>query len=206
MLGFWNRSVYITYFGAFSAVLGLLLYLKLGNVNYAFLGMIIALVCDMFDGKVARGIKSRTDNEKAFGVEIDSLADIVAFIVVPTITIYQIGLDRVYQLVLLAFYVVAGIIRLAYFNVCMSDKDHAIKTYLGLPVPVAVLIYSMIWLGSKFIPLVYDNEILIYTFLVPIVGLLHISKIKIAKISGNWFYIVVTILAIIILILGLFIL
>ena len=135
MLGFWNKAVYITYFGAFCAVFGLLMFFKTGNVDYAFLGMILAAVCDMFDGKVARGMK-RSEQEKDFGVQIDSLADIVAFIVVPALTIYKIGLNETYQLVLLSFYVIAGIVRLAYFNVCMSNKDEAIKVYLGLQFPL----------------------------------------------------------------------
>lgn len=206
MLGFWNRAVYITYVGAFCAVFGLLMFLKTGNVDYAFLGMILAAVCDMFDGKVARSLKNRTEQEKDFGVQIDSLADIVAFIVVPALTIYKIGLNEVYQLVLLALYVIAGIIRLAYFNVAMSNKNKAIKVYLGLPVPIAVLIYGLVWICSKFIPFVATNEILIYTILVPVVGYLHISKVRIKKFTGNWFYITVTIMAIISLILGLFIL
>lgn len=206
MLGFWNKSVYITYFGAFLAVFGLLMYLKTGNVDYAFIGMIVAGVCDMFDGKVARSMKSRSEKEKEFGVQIDSLADVVAFITVPAITIYRIGLNEVYQLVLLSFYVVAGIIRLGYFNVAMSDKDKAIDSYSGLPVPVAVLIYGLVWLCAKFIPFVYTYEVLIYTILVPIVGYLHISRIKVKKFTGNWFYITITILAVISLILGLFVL
>lgn len=206
MIGFWNRAVYITYFGCFSAVMGLLMYLKTGNVNYAFLGMVVAALCDMFDGKVARNIKNRTDKEKEFGVEIDSLADIVAFITVPAITIYKIGLNEIYHLVLLSFYVVAGVIRLGYFNVAMSNKDEAVKVYTGLPVPVSVLIFGLVWLLAKVIPFVSNNEVLIYTILVPVVGYLHISKIKIKKFTGNWFYIAVTLLSILGLILGLFVL
>lgn len=206
MLGFWNRAVYITYLGAFLAVFGLLMYFKIGNVDYAFLGMILAAVCDMFDGKVARSTKNRSEQEKDFGVQIDSLADIVAFIVVPALTIYRIGLTNVYQLILLSLYVVAGIVRLAYFNVCMSNKNEAIKSYQGLPVPAAIIIYTSVWLLAKIIPFVLENEVLIYTILVPIVGYLHISKIKIKKYTGNWFYITICLLALIALILGLFVL
>ncbi len=202
MLGYWNKSVYITYFGAFSAMVGFLFTLKTGNVDYSFVGMIVATVCDMFDGKVARHLK-RTEREKEFGVEIDSLADIVCFITIPALTVYLYGLTNWYQIILLAFYVVCGVIRLAYFNVAMSDKDKAIDYYQGLPVPVSVLIFGLVWLyakGFKF------NPDIVYTILVPIVGLLHISKIKIKKFTNNWFYISVCVLAIIGIILGLFVL
>jgi len=204
MLGFWNKSVYITYLGAFVSVFGLLLAFKYNNIDYAFVGMIIASVCDMFDGKVARHMKNRSEKEKDFGVQIDSLADIVAFITVPSITLYLRGLTEIYQLVFLALYVVFGIIRLAYFNVSMCDKDKAVKVYTGLPVPVSVLIFGLVWLLNKLI--VGFDDILAYTILVPIVGYLHVSKIKIKKYTNNWFYTIVTLLAIVGIVLGLFVL
>ena len=203
MLGYWNKSVYITYLGAFIAVGGLLLGLRTGNIDYCFVGMIIAMVCDMFDGKIARSIKNRTDKEKEFGVQIDSLADVICFITIPAITLYLCGLKEDYQIIILSFYVICGIVRLGYFNVAMSDKDKAIKTYSGLPVPVSVAVFGLVWLFGKFIEF---DPIIIYTILVPIVGLLHISKIKIKKFTGNWFYVCVTILAIIAIILGIFVL
>ena len=203
MLGYWNKSVYITYLGAFIASCGFLLTLKTGNCDYSFVGMIIAAVCDMFDGKVARHLKNRSEIAKEFGVEIDSLADIVCFIVIPAFTIFLYGLNEWYQIVFLALYIVCGVIRLAYFNVAMSDKDKAIEYYQGLPVPVSVLIFGLVWLYSK--ALNY-NPVTVYTILVPIVGLLHISKIKIKKFTNNFFYIGVCILAIIGIVLGIFIL
>ena len=203
MLGFWNKSVYITYFGAFAAMCGLLFALKYGNADYAFVGMIIAAVCDMFDGKIARHLKNRKEIEKDFGVQIDSLADVVCFIAIPAITLYFFGLNEIYQIILLAFYVVCGIIRLAYFNVAMSDKNKAIEYYQGLPVPVSVAIFGLVWLLLK----VFNFDVkLVYTVLVPIVGLLHISKIRIRKYTGLWFYITVTVIAIIGIVLGLFVL
>ncbi len=203
MLGFWNKSVYLTYCGAFAAVCGLLLAFYYGNVDYAFIGMIIADVCDMFDGKVARHIKNRKEIEKDFGVQIDSLADVVCFIAVPAITLYFFGLREIYHIILLALYVVCGIIRLGYFNVAMSDKNKAIEYYQGLPVPVSVPIFGIVWLLLKFFNFDY---VLVYTILVPIVGFLHISKLRIKKFTGLWFYISVTLLAVTAIVLALFVL
>ena len=203
MLGYWNKSVYITYLGSFLAVGGYLVFLTTGNVDYSFLGMILACVCDMFDGKVARSMKNRTDEEKNFGVEIDSLSDIICFIAIPALTLYHYGLNNWYQIVILALYVVCGIIRLAYFNVAMSDKDKAIKEYKGLPVPMSIFFFGIVWLLTK---VLCFNTALVYTILVPIVGYLHISKIRIKKYTGNWFYIAVCLISLIGIILGLFVL
>ena len=201
MLGYWNKSVYITYFGAFIAVLGLLIGINEQNLDYAFVGMIIAAVCDMFDGKVARHEKNRTEQQKDFGVEIDSLADIVCFIVIPALTIHQMFSGEMlidgtsslvchwWQILILALYVVCGIVRLAYFNVAMSDKNKAIEYYTGLPVPMSVPIFALVWLIAKVFKLDIDTRALIYTIVVPIVGYLHISKIKIKKYTNIWFYI-----------------
>ena len=203
MLGYWNKSVYITYLGAFVAVGGLLLAIGYNNIDYSFVGMIIACVCDMFDGKVARHLKNRTDKEKEFGVQIDSLADIVCFITVPAITFYYFGMREIYQIAILALYVVCGVIRLAYFNVAMSDKDKAISYYQGLPVPMSIPTLGLVWLLSKV--MTFDT-VLVSTILFPIIGLLHVSKIRIKKFTGTWFYIMVTVIAIIGILLGIYVL
>jgi CDP-diacylglycerol--serine O-phosphatidyltransferase len=203
MLGFWNKSVYITYCGAFAAVCGLFFSFRYGNIDYAFIGMIVAAVCDMFDGKIARHLKNRKEIEKDFGVQIDSLADVVCFITIPAITLYCFGLREIYQVIFLALYVVCGIIRLGYFNVAMSDKNKAIEYYQGVPVPLSVLIFGLVWLFTKFCSF---NAVLVYTILVPVVGFLHISKLKIKKFTGLWFYITVTLVAAVSIILVLFVL
>lgn len=203
MLGFWNKAVYITYLGAFCAVSGLFLALNYSNIDYAFVGMIIACVCDMFDGKVARHSKNRTEEEKEFGVQIDSLADIVCFIIIPAISLYIMGLRETYQIIILALYVLCGIIRLGYFNVAMSDKNKAIAYYSGLPVPMSVFIFGLVWLINK---IATFDIVLVYTILVPIVGYLHISKIRIKKYTNLWFYVTVTLISLIAIILLLFVL
>ncbi len=207
MIGFWRKSVFITYLGAFLAVGGYLLTLHYKMPVYAFVGMILAAICDMFDGKVARHEKNRTEQQKDFGVEIDSLADIICFIVIPALTIHQMmsghllidGTDALvckwYQVVILALYVVCGIVRLAYFNVAMSDKNKAIEYYTGLPVPVSVPIFALVWLIAKLFKLDIDTRALIYTFVVPVVGYLHISKIRIKKYTNIWFYITMCLIA-----------
>ena len=71
----------------------------------------------MFDGKVARTKKDRTEVEKRFGIQIDSLADIVCFGVSPAILCYRMGMRGLTGVAILLFYVLAGLIRLAWFNV-----------------------------------------------------------------------------------------
>jgi len=207
MIGFWRKSVFITYLGATLAVVGFLLALYNKMPVYAFVGMILACVCDMFDGKVARLEKNRTEQQKEFGVEIDSLADIICFIAIPAFTVYQMMNGEMladgggnitikwYEIAVLALYIVCGIVRLAYFNVAMSDKDKAIERYTGLPVPMSVPIFALVWVLHKVIGFSYDVRALIYTIVVPLTGYLHISKIKIKKYTSKWFYIIVCLIS-----------
>ena len=66
--------------------------------------------------KIARTKKNRTDDEKSFGIQIDSLCDIVCFGIFPIILGYKLGMCKAYSIAILAFYGMAGVIRLAYFN------------------------------------------------------------------------------------------
>ncbi len=201
MLGYWNKAVYITYLGALCAIIGYFFSLKFNNPSLAFVGMFLAAVCDMFDGKVARLEKGRSEQAKSFGVEIDSLADVICFIVIPALTIYHIGLNEWYEMTILSLYCVCGIVRLAYFNVAMSDKNKAIKEYTGLPVPISVFVFGLIWILNNIFRFDLNTLRIIYTITVPIIGYLHISKLKIKKFTSLSFYIFVCILTIIFIIL-----
>ena len=85
--------------------------------QWAFICLIMCGICDTFDGMVARSKKNRTDEEKRFGIQIDSLCDLVAFGVFPAILGYNVGLSSIGWLAIEIFYVLAAVIRLAYFNV-----------------------------------------------------------------------------------------
>lgn len=74
-------------------------------------------LCDMFDGRVARTKKNRTAEQKGFGIQIDSLCDIVAFGILPAVITIVVCGSVWYAVLIAALYVLAGLIRLAYFNV-----------------------------------------------------------------------------------------
>ena len=90
IVGFWNPSVILTYVGMSIAILGMFLAVS-GRINYSFICLVLCGICDLFDGVVARRFK-RTDEEKAFGIELDSLVDVVSFIALPVTIYMNIGL------------------------------------------------------------------------------------------------------------------
>lgn len=144
MIGFYDYTVILTYMSLLSAIGGMTLAMS-GHPLIATLCLLFCGLCDMFDGKVARTKKNRTREEKNYGIQIDSLSDIVAFGVLPA-TI-SIALCRAvwYVFLFAAFFVLAGLIRLAYFNVTeelrQQETDECRKSYTGLPITASALIF-----------------------------------------------------------------
>lgn len=105
------------------------------NQDYrtAAIWIFAALVCDGLDGKVARA----TGTTSKFGVEYDSLADLVAFGVAPGLLMYFWALKPFGRLGWLAafLFVVCGALRLARFNVQVETVES--KRFVGLPIPAA---------------------------------------------------------------------
>ena len=84
MIGFYDYTVILTYLSLLSGASGIIVCLN--GIGHPYLGMFFLLfsgLCDTFDGKVARSKKNRTSQEKLFGIQIDSLSDLVAFGVLP---------------------------------------------------------------------------------------------------------------------------
>ncbi len=99
----------------------------------AALAIFVAMVMDILDGKVARLTKTTT----RFGVEYDSLADVVSFCVAPAFLLYAWALTRLGRAAWLAgfLFVICGALRLARFNVASGTADR--RYFIGLPTPAA---------------------------------------------------------------------
>lgn len=138
----------------------------------AFIGF--SMVLDMFDGKLARLLKS----ESEFGLSYDSLSDLVSFGVAPGVLIYAWSLMNASKFGLMAvlFYMVCTALRLARFNV-QSTKVEKYK-FTGLPSPIAAgLLFSPILLFSEF--RIEPTQFMGWFYLIaaPFVGLLMVSNI-----------------------------
>lgn len=146
MLGFYDYTVVLTYMSVLSAFTGITLTIA-GHTILATLCLLFCGLCDMFDGKVARTKKTRTDDEKSFGIQIDSLSDVIAFGVLPAVLTVTLCGGVWYSHVIAALFVLAGLIRLAYFNVTeelrQKETTECRKTYSGLPITASALIFPI---------------------------------------------------------------
>ena len=103
-----------------------------------------AVVLDMLDGRIAR----LTGSTSEFGLQFDSLADVISFGVAPAALGYTLGLRGGWDVVCLVYFVVCGVSRLARFNVTSSTlTDSAtgkVRYFEGTPIPTSILIVGML--------------------------------------------------------------
>ena len=90
MLGVYDYTVVLTYVSVLISMGGMLFSVN-GYPRMAIVCLALSGFCDMFDGKIARTKKNRTEVEKKFGIQIDSLADIICFGVGPSLIAYRMG-------------------------------------------------------------------------------------------------------------------
>ena len=155
LLGFYDYTVILTYMSLLSAFAGMILSGQ-GMHTAAVLCLMFCGICDAFDGTVARTKKNRTEDEKAFGIQIDSLCDAVSFGVFPALLSVRMGLNGILGMAIAAIYSLCAVIRLAFFNVQEAKRQQAEegkrKTYRGLPVTSISMIYPVIALLQLFLP------------------------------------------------------
>lgn len=180
MIGKWNKSVIVTYVGMLLAVVSMILIMA-DKMSFAMMCFMVSGICDMFDGTVARMCK-RTEEEKNFGIQLDSLADVIDFIALPVVLVIKVCGVQWYSVAACLLYAVFGVARLAYFNVCQEeneDKDSPIKYYTGLPVTFAAMIFSLAYLSVMWVDQAVTGYILCGAMV--ITAMLYILKIKVIK-------------------------
>ena len=108
MLGVYDYTVVLTYVSLMVSIGGMMFAVN-GHLHLGVMCLAISGLCDMFDGKIARTKKNRTEVEKRFGIQIDSLSDIVCFGVAPAVLCYCFGMRGVIGVAILMFYVLANL-------------------------------------------------------------------------------------------------
>ena len=180
-LGFYDYTVVLTYISLGISVFGITMALE-GNFRMAIFCLALSGLCDMFDGKIARTKKNRTEDEKNFGIQIDSLCDVVCFGVFPAMICYCLGVNTPAGVAALIFYSIASVIRLAYFNVTEAKRqtqtEENRKYYQGLPITSMAIILPFLYLMRRYYMI---HFLIVIHIAVIIVGLLFILNIKVKK-------------------------
>ncbi len=155
-----HKSVYLlpnllTTTSLFIGFLGLTWAIK-GDFASCALCILASCVFDGLDGKVAR----LTGTTSEFGVQLDSLADLVAFGVVPATMAYLWMLEGYGRLGLMAafLFMACGALRLARFNVQAATTSK--KHFVGLPIPAAACSLATLVLFTEYVPQAYMENVL----------------------------------------------
>lgn len=142
LLGYYNYTVILTYIGMLFGFTGIVCAID-NSFHNSILCLMFAGLCDMFDGAVA-STRKRDANEKCFGIQIDSLSDLICFGVLPGLLIYCINGKTDLAFMLSGVYVLCALIRLSYFNVDEMNRqaktDGAREYYFGMPVTLSAMI------------------------------------------------------------------
>lgn len=194
MIGFYNYSVILTYIGLCSSVFGITQIFERHD-TVAFLCLILSGICDLFDGKIARSMKNRSEQAKVFGIQIDSLCDLVCFGVFPAVIGYHYHTVYPLRIVSTLMIVLGAVIRLGYFNVMEEERqrttDENRKEYEGLPVTTVSMILPLIYMGRHNIP-PHIYPYVFQSFMI-LISVLFVLKIKVNKLSNRGVLIMFTI-------------
>ena len=175
------------------ALFSVMTYLETGDIIHVYFAgalVIIALIFDVLDGRIARW----RQNSSAMGRELDSLADVISFGVAPAIIGYGCGMQGFYDRIVLAYFVACGVSRLARYNVtaeALSEGGDKVKYFEGTPIPSSVLLVCLLMLAG-YVDAVRDDlwfgELVIgglkfhpLVLLFAVSGSLMISRIRIPK-------------------------
>ncbi len=193
IIGYYGFWVVLTYLSVVSAALGIYFALG-GSIGYALLCLMFSGVCDTMDGRVA-SLKKRDAREKNYGIQIDSLADIISFGILPAVIGYAVGqtdsaqfygsLGVAVSIVITCSYLLAALIRLAYFNVIemeIQSKNEKRTYYEGLPVTSVALIIPIAYSLCDLIRIpLYP----VYSILLLLLSVAFVLKVKIPKPRGR---------------------
>ena len=176
-IGVYNPANGVTYLGIMAAVIGIAYSDK---PKIAMLMLLVSGICDLFDGRVAR-MFPRTDMEKRFGIQLDSFADTVSFVIFPAVFLLAQTHDFGTVLVAVA-YVFAGVTRLCWFDI---TTDGNTKYFQGVPVTYMGLFLPALYAIAA---LVHASDITwIAEALLIVMAVLYILNIRVKKPGGVWY-------------------
>ena len=183
LIGYYGYWVILTYLSIIAAGFGI--YFAFGaNVRNAILCMIVSGICDTFDGRVASTAK-RDERQLNFGMQIDAMADLLSFGILPAAIMYaaalEVGSFGIHNAIIAGVLILAALIRLSYFNAVemeMNRKKEKRTYFEGLPTTNVALLIPITYavcniLGKAFLP--------VYNVLLIVISLLFVARIKLPK-------------------------
>jgi CDP-diacylglycerol--serine O-phosphatidyltransferase len=132
------------------AIFSAMTYLQTADVRHIYAAgalVLLALVLDVLDGRVARWRRKSS----SLGRELDSLADVISFGVAPAMLGYACGMEGFFDRILLGYFVACGVSRLARYNVTADDLSGGtgkVTHFEGTPIPTSIVLVALLTLAA----------------------------------------------------------
>lgn len=180
ILGRYTLPNLVTGLGLTLALLGAVLAGQ-GNLPAAMLCLLYAGVGDSLDGPLARRLHTLPE-DKQFGAQLDTLADLTSFGIAPVLISYATGLTSAFDLMLLLAYLACAILRLCHFTVHGTERLAGVTYFRGMPTTYAAFIFPLALAGASLLPADARPTILRFTHV--IVAALFILNVPVRDIRS----------------------
>ena len=183
MIGVYDYTVIATYAALIISIQGIFASIS-GRPEVGMLCLMMCGMIDTFDGRIARSKKDRTDEGKLFGIQIDSLNDLVCFGVLPAVIGYSLGMTSLLSKLVLSLFALAALIRLAYFNVLEEKRQQETTadrvSYLGLPVTSVSVIMPFFYLLAEYLSI---NVKIVLSVVLVAMGIAFVAPLRVRKLK-----------------------
>ena len=143
-IGIYNKTVILTFIGLIFSIIGISSCFY-SNTDIAIIFLMLAGICDAFDGVVASKV-NRDKTEIKYGIQLDSLVDIISSGIFPIIILMSMGFCKWYNTIIYCLFAISGVIRLAYFNICCEEDKEYFK---GVPITTSTMVIPFIYIFTK---------------------------------------------------------
>lgn len=175
IIGQYRLCDFLTMAGTLSAFIGIVLAIN-GYTTVPFILLLVCCLTDSFDGFLAR-LRKNTEFETSYGIELDSLNDVIAFGAFPVVlALCTVNLEIIKYIV--PFYGLCGVIRLTYFNTLHINKMEEKGYFRGVPITCISFIYPPVYLLHLINYNVYEWATAILFILM---GILFVLNIRVKK-------------------------
>lgn len=183
MIGVYDYTVIATYAALIISIQGIFASAA-GRPEVGLLCLMICGMIDTFDGRIARSKKDRTEEGKLFGIQIDSLNDLVCFGVLPVSIGFSLGMTGGASRMILSLFALAALIRLAYFNVLEEKRQRETTaeriSYMGLPVTTVSVVMPFFFLLSEYLGISHTP---VFTVVLLVLAVAFITPLKVRKLK-----------------------
>ena len=179
-----DRANMVSLLGLSSGVLAI--YFAIAqNYPAAIMAMLWAVLTDWYDGLIARATPGRSESHKLIGIQMDSLVDLVNSAVVPATLLLSIGEFSAWFYPGALAIIMAGVLRLAYFNVFGVDKN---GKYAGITIDNSPYAVSLVFLLHGILN--HDAFAAVLYVVIVVFAFLHVAPIRTRKLGKIWYYII----------------